>query len=143
MADVNSLVDIAVFGIGGAIVMAALIGLLLVASGSDRGASPLSRVGFGIASVVLLLVLPTLTAVSTLGSGAGFWQAFAAASGAVALVYVVNIALLPVVARRQSAASGGQGAVPRLRLSLPVLAVGLVICLSLGLLGAGVGSLLV
>lgn len=143
MANVNSLVDIAVFGIGGAIVMAALIGLLLVASGSDRGASSRWRVGFGVASVVLLLVLPTLTAVNTLDAGAGFWQAFAAASGAVALVYAVNLALLPLVARRQAAMGGGRGSMPRLRPSLPVLAVGLLVCLSLGLLGAGVGSLLV
>lgn len=142
MSDVDSLVDIAVFGIGGAIVMAALIGLLLVASGPDPGASPRLRVGFGVASVALLLVLPTLTAVNTLGSGVGFWQAFATASGAVALVYAVNIALLPVVTRRQVAVNG-RAAVPQPRPSLPVLAVGLVICLSLGLLGAGIGSLLV
>jgi hypothetical protein len=37
MTSVNSLVNIAVFGIGGAVLVAALIGLLLVLSGSSRG----------------------------------------------------------------------------------------------------------
>ena len=142
MVGVNSLVDVAVFGIGGAIVMAALIGLLLVASGGERGASSRLRVSFGIASVVLLLVLPTLTAVNTLGAGAGFWQAFAAASLVVALICAVNIVMLPVVARKQVAVHG-RVAVPQPRLSLPVAAVALIVCLSLGLLGAGIGFLLV
>ncbi|GAA1443168.1 hypothetical protein [Nocardiopsis tropica] len=142
MTSVNSLVDIAVFGIVGAIMMAALIGLLLVVSGSARGASPQVRVAFGVASVVLLVALPTLTAANTLSSGSGFWVAFATATCVVAVVYAVNVAMLPVVARRRAAATG-ETALASLRPSPPVLAAGLLICLALGLLGAAVAALVV
>ena len=142
MTDVNSLVNIAVFGIGGAIVMAALIGLLLVASGSARGASPRARLAFGCASIVLLVALPSLAATNALATGAGFGAAFVTAACVVAIVYAVNIALLPVVARRQAAVSG-QAALARLRPSLPVLLAGLGICMLMGLLGSVVGLLAV
>lgn len=142
MTNVNSLVNIAVFGIGGAIVMAALIGLLLVASGSARGASPRVRLIFGCASIVLLVSLPSLAATNALATGAAFGTAFVTATCVVAVVYAVNIALFPIVTRRQAAASG-QPTLARLRPSLPVLAAGLGICLLLGLLGSVVGLLLV
>ncbi|WP_083931749.1 hypothetical protein [Nocardiopsis salina] len=127
---------------GGAIVMAALIGLLLVASGSARGASPRARLAFGCASIVLLVALPSLAATNALATGAGFGAAFVTAACVVAIVYAVNIALLPVVARRQAAVSG-QAALARLRPSLPVLLAGLGICMLMGLLGSVVGLLAV
>ncbi|GAB2490853.1 hypothetical protein [Nocardiopsis aegyptia] len=140
MTSVNSLVNIAVFGIVGAIMMAALIGLLLVLSGSARGVTPPVRVAFGVASVVLLVALPSLAAANTLAGGGSFWTAFAVASCVVAVVYAVNVVLLPVIARRQAAATGGD--VPAgLSPSLPVLALGLVFCVVLGLVGAGVAAL--
>ncbi|WP_026122366.1 hypothetical protein [Nocardiopsis halotolerans] len=141
MTCVNSLVNIAVFGIVGAIMMAALLGLLLVLSGSSRGASPRSRTAFGVASVVLLVALPTLTAVATLAGGAGFWAAFATATCVVALMCAVNVVMLPAVARRQSS-GGGQSALSSFRLSLPVLAVLLLVCVVLGLLGSSVAALI-
>ncbi|NYH54088.1 hypothetical protein HNR06_003677 [Nocardiopsis arvandica] len=142
MTSVNSLVDIAVFGIVGAIMMAALIGLLLVLPGGAREAPPGVRVAFGAASVVLLVALPVLAAANTLSAGSGFWTAFAVASCVVAVVYAVNVAMLPLVARRQ-AASGDRSALASLRPSLPVLAVGLLVCLTLGLVGASVAALVV
>lgn len=141
MTNVNSLVNIAVFGIGGAIVMAALIGLLLVASGSARGASPRVRLAFSCASIVLLVSLPSLAATNALATGATFGTAFVTATCVVAIVYAVNIALLPIVARRQAAA-GGRPTLAGLRPSLPVLTVGLGICLLMGLLGSVVGLFL-
>lgn len=140
MTNVNSLVNIAVFGIGGAIIMAALIGLLLIASGRARGASPRVRLAFGCASIVLLVSLPSLAATNALATGAAFGTAFVTATCVVAIVYAVNIALLPVVARRQAAA-GGQPALPGLRPSLSALMTGLGICLLMGLLGSVVGLL--
>jgi len=140
MTNVNSLVNIAVFGIGGAIIMAALIGLLLVASGSARGASPRVRLAFGCASIVLLVSLPSLAATNALVTSATFGTAFVTATCVVAIIYAVNIALLPVVARRQAAVSG-QSALAGLRPSLPVLAAGLGVCLLMGLLGSVVGLL--
>ncbi|QUX28029.1 hypothetical protein KGD83_22580 [Nocardiopsis akebiae] len=142
MASVSSLVNIAVFGVVGAILMAALLGLLLVVSGSSRGASPRSRAAFGIASVVVLVALPTLAAANTLAAGSGFWTGFAAAACVAAVVCAVNVVMLPVVARRQSSGGGGS-AVSALRPSLPLLAAALLICLVLGLVGASVAALVV
>jgi hypothetical protein len=142
MASVNSLVNIAVFGIGGAIVMAALLGLLLVASGSSRGVSPRLRVVFGGFSVGVLVALPVLAAANTLASGSGFWAAFAAAACVAAVVCAVNVVMLPVVARRQAAA-GDRSALASLRPSLPLLAAALLVCLVLGLVGASVAALAV
>ncbi|MCY9782614.1 hypothetical protein KIK06_01760 [Nocardiopsis sp. EMB25] len=142
MTSVNSLVNIAVFGIGGAVITAALIGLLLVVAGSGNATSPKVRTGFGVVSVVLLVLLPTFAAASALSGGAGFWAAFATAACVAAVVCAVNIALLPLAARRQAAASGA-GSLAALRPSLPVVAVALVICVALGLLGAGVAALTV
>ncbi|MEV2275205.1 hypothetical protein AB0I72_06430 [Nocardiopsis sp. NPDC049922] len=142
MTSVNSLVNIAVFGIGGAVITAALIGLLLVVAGSGNGASPRVRTVFGTASVVLLVLLPTLAAANVLAGGAGFWTAFATAVCVAVVVCAVNVALLPLAARRQAAA-GGADALAALRPSLPVVAVSLVICLVVGLLGAGVAALTV
>jgi hypothetical protein len=137
MTSVNSLVNIAVFGIGGAIMVAALIGLLLVVSGSSRGASPRLLTVFGTASVVLLVVLPSLSALNVLSGGGGFWVAFATASVVAAVMYAVNVALLPILARRQAVVSGRPG-LGELRPSASVLLGGLVICLGVGLLVTGV-----
>ncbi|WP_306368562.1 hypothetical protein [Nocardiopsis sp. CC223A] len=137
MATVNSLVDIAVFGIVGAIMMAALVGLLLVASGRAGGISPGVQRGFAAAALGLLVAVPTLAAINVLSSGAGFWRAFAVAACVAAIAAAVNIGLSPLIAKRQ----GGGGAA--LRPSLPVFAVGLVLCLTLGLVTAGLAALFV
>ncbi|MCP3016504.1 hypothetical protein NGM33_24555 [Nocardiopsis dassonvillei] len=142
MASVSSLVNIAVFGVVGAILMAALLGLLLVVSGSSRGASPRSRAAFGIASVVVLVALPTLAAANALAAGSGFWAGFAASACVAAVVSAVNVVMLPMVARRQSS-GGGQSAVSALRPSLPLVAAALLVCLALGLVGASVAALVV
>ena len=137
MTGVNSLVDIAVFGIVGAVMMAALVGLLLVASGRPGGLSPgLQRV-FAAAALALLVAVPMLAAISVLSSGAMFWPAFGVATCVAAIAAAVNIGLSPLIAKRQ----GGVGTV--LRPSLPVLAVGLVLCLALGLLTTGLAALFV
>ncbi|MFY7068504.1 hypothetical protein ACOQFV_21815 [Nocardiopsis changdeensis] len=135
MTSVNSLVDIAVFGIVGAIMMAALVGLLLVASGRAGGVSPGVQRGFAAAALALLVAVPTLAAINVLASGAGFWRAFAVAACVAAIAAAVNIGLSPLVARRQ----GSAGTV--LRPSLPVFAIGLVLCLALGLVTAGLAAL--
>ncbi|CAL9416506.1 hypothetical protein SUDANB121_01781 [Nocardiopsis dassonvillei] len=137
MTSVNSLVDIAVFGIVGAIMMAALVGLLLVASGRPGGIPPWARRAFPAAALALLVALPTLAAISVLSSGEGFWTAFAVATCVAAVAAAVNIGLSPLVARRQ----GGTATV--LRPSLPVFAVGLVLCTALGLVAAGLAALFV
>lgn len=141
MTHVNSLVNIAVFGIAGAIVMAALIGLLLLLPGGSRKKAPRTRAAFGVASVVLLVALPTLAAANALATGVGFWTAFATASCVVAVVCAVNVVALPMVARRRAAA-GERSALASLRPSLPVLAAGLLVCLTLGLVGASAAALL-
>ncbi|MFD6100443.1 hypothetical protein ACFVWN_20295 [Nocardiopsis flavescens] len=133
----NSLVDIAVFGIVGAIMMAALVGLLLVASGRAGGISPGVQRVFAAAALALLVAVPTLAAINVLSSGAGFWTGFAVASCVAAVAAAVNVGLSPLVAGRR----GGNATV--LRPSLPVFAVGLVLCLALGLLTAGLAALFV
>ncbi len=142
MTSVNSLVNIAVFGIGGAIMVAALIGLLLVVSGSARGSSPRLLTAFGAASVLLLVMLPSLAAFNVMSGGGGFWVGFASASVVAAVMYAVNVALLPVLARRQAMVSGRTG-LGDLRPSASVLLGGLVICLGVGLLVTGVTAFVV
>lgn len=142
MTSVNSLVNIAVFGIGGAIMVAALIGLLLVVSGSASGASPRLLTVFGAASVVLLVVLPSLAALNVLSGGGGFWVGFVSASVVAAVMYAVNVALLPLLARRQALVSG-RPALGELRPSASVLLSGLVVCLGVGLLVTGVTAFIV
>ncbi|GAB3748495.1 hypothetical protein GCM10027590_67320 [Nocardiopsis nanhaiensis] len=137
----NSLVNIAVFGIGGAIMMAALVGLLLVVSGSARGASPRLFTVFGAASVVLLVLLPALASLNVMSDGAGFWMGFVSASTVAAVMYAVNVALLPVLARRQALVSGRPG-LSRIKPSAPVLLGGLGVCLALGLIVTGVTAFL-
>lgn len=133
----NSLVDIAVFGIVGAILMAALVGLLLVASGRPGGLSPGLQRAFAGAALALLVAVPLLAAINVLASGATFWRAFGVATCVAAIAAAVNIGLSPLIARRQ----GGAGTA--LRPSLPVFAVGLVLCLALGLVTAGLAALFV
>ncbi|GHC97233.1 hypothetical protein GCM10007079_50570 [Nocardiopsis terrae] len=142
MTSVNSLVNIAVFGIGGAILVAALIGLLLVVSGSAHGSSPRLLTAFGGASVVLLVVLPALAALNVMAGGGGFWAGLVNATVVAALMYAVNVALLPVLARRQAMVSGRPG-LTDLRPSASVLLGGLVVCLGVGLLVTGVTAFVV
>ncbi|MDE3719997.1 hypothetical protein PWG71_01250 [Nocardiopsis sp. N85] len=137
MIHVNSLVDIVVFGIVGAIMMAALVGLLLVVSGRRGGISPGLQKTFAAAALALLVAVPTLGAIDALASGAGFWTAFAVAACVAAVVAGVNITLSPLVAKRQ----GGTAGV--LTPSLPVFAVGLVLCLALGLVATALAALFV
>ncbi|MBR8740670.1 hypothetical protein DSY14_02855 [Nocardiopsis sp. MG754419] len=137
----NSLVNIAVFGIGGAILVAALLGLLLVLSGSSRGASPRMLTAFGVASIVLWVVLPALAALNAMSVGAGFWVAFAGASAVAIVMYAVNAALLPLVVRRQALVSGRSG-LSGIRPTPAVLAGGLVICLAMALFVTGVAAVL-
>ncbi|MBB6121926.1 hypothetical protein [Nocardiopsis algeriensis] len=142
MTGVNFLVNIALFGIVGAVMAAALIGLLLVLSGRSKEAPAGLRVGFAAVSVLLLVAVPALAAAATLSGGGGFWAGFATAACVAAAVLAVNVLMLPMVARRQAAVSGG-GVPAAPRPSLPVLAVGLLLCLLLGLLCAGAAALVV
>jgi hypothetical protein len=136
---VDSLVTIAVFGIAGAAMMAALAGLLLIAAG--RGAGLPVRAAFGAVSAALLLAVPALAAADRLGAdpGTGFGGAFAAAFGAVLVVYVVNAAVVPPAARR---VAGARGATALPRPSAAVLAGGLLLCAVLGAAGAGLATAL-
>lgn len=137
MTIVNSLVNIAVFGIGGAILVAALLGLLLVLSGSSRGIPPRLLTAFGAASIVLWVVLPALTALNEMSAGSGFWVGFAGASVVAVVMYAVNAAMLPMVARRQALVSG-QAGLAGIKPTPSVLVGGLVICLAMALLVTGV-----
>ncbi|WP_017605034.1 hypothetical protein [Nocardiopsis alkaliphila] len=141
MISVNSLVDIAVYGIGGAILVAALLGLLLVLSGSSRGASPRLLTVFGTASIVLWIVLPALAALNVMSAGAGFWVGLAGASTVAVVMYGVNAAMLPLVARRQALMSG-QAKLTGIRPTPSVLLGGLVVCLAMALLVTGVMAFL-
>lgn len=141
MISVNSLVDIAVYGIGGAILVAALLGLLLVLSGSSRGASPRLLTVFGTASIVLWIVLPALAALNVMSAGAGFWVGLAGASTVAVVMYGVNAAMLPMVARRQALMSG-QAKLAGIRPTPSVLLGGLVVCLAMALLVTGVMAFL-
>jgi hypothetical protein len=134
---VDSLVTIAVFGIAGAAMMAALAGLLLIAAG--RGAGIAVRAAFGVASVALLVAVPALAAADRLGSdpGTGFGGAFAAAFGAVLVVYAVNAAVVPPAARR---VAGTRGAAALPRPSAAVLAGGLLLCAVLSAAGTGLAT---
>nr|WP_221308645.1 hypothetical protein [Nocardiopsis mwathae] len=120
--------------------MAALIGLLLVIGGRGKGRGP--QAVFGTVSVVLLIAVPALAAANLLGTvpEAGFGQAFLVAFGVALVIGAVNIALLPVVARRAAAAQGEELA-PGLRLSPALAGGGLLVCAVLGLIGAGIGTL--
>ncbi|GAA3735110.1 hypothetical protein GCM10022205_21020 [Spinactinospora alkalitolerans] len=132
------LVNVAVFGIAGAVMMGALIGLLLVFSERTIGVGV--QILFGAMSAVILVALPAMAAAGTFDAGAGFGQAFLAAFCVVTVVYAANIALLPLVAQR---AAARRGAGPtRLRLSPTTLAGGLVVCAVLGLIGAALGTVL-
>ncbi|GAB3205430.1 hypothetical protein ACQEU5_01665 [Marinactinospora thermotolerans] len=135
----NSLVNVVVFGIVGAVVMAALLGLLLVFAGRAKGTGP--RVLSGAVSVVVLVALPTLAVLAHLRGGAGLGGAFLVALGVVVIVYAANVALLPLVARR-AAADRGDARLLRLRPSPAMLAGGLVVCALLALVGTGLGALL-
>ncbi|MBX9388194.1 hypothetical protein ACFPZ0_14195 [Streptomonospora nanhaiensis] len=141
----DSLVNIAVFGVVGAVMMAALVGLLLVVR--RRGTAPVASALLGAACVALLLAVPALAAAGLWGArpGAGIGQAFLVASAAVVVVYAAGVALLPLVAR-QAAAARGQAA-PRLaglglRLSARVALGGLAVCAALGAAGTGIAAAL-
>ncbi|MFC4866241.1 MULTISPECIES: hypothetical protein [Streptomonospora] len=136
----SSLVDIAVFGIAGAVMLAALVGLLLVAG---RSAAAPAKGALGAVCAALLLAVPALAAARTLGGdpAAGAGQAFLVASAAVVVVYAAGMALLPLVARQ--AAAGLGVAEPRgLRLTPAVAGGGLLVCAALGAAGTGIALLL-
>ncbi|RCV52640.1 hypothetical protein [Marinitenerispora sediminis] len=135
----DALVNIAVFGIAGAVMMAALLGLLLVFAGHER--ARWARVLFGTLSVVVLVALPALAAADLLSTGAapGFGRAFLTAFAVIVIIYAANVALLPLVTRR-AAGPDRPAALPRL--SAATLVGGLVVCALLGVVDAGIGSLL-
>ncbi|MFC4561625.1 hypothetical protein ACFO4E_07135 [Nocardiopsis mangrovi] len=132
----NSLVNIVAFGIAGAVMMAALIGLLLIASGRNAG-RPV-RILFGAVAVVLLLMVPSIAALNLLAAdpSAGFGRALLVAFCVVAIVYATNVALIPLALRRAAAARGLDRPAP-LRLTPATLLGGLIICAALGALDAG------
>ncbi|ASU83230.1 hypothetical protein CDO52_10995 [Nocardiopsis gilva YIM 90087] len=136
----NSLVNIAVFGIVGAVIMAALIGLLLVLGGRGQGRGP--QTVFGAISLVVLIAVPALAAVNlrSTAPGTGFGPVFLVAFGVALVICAVNIAFLPLVARR-AAAGRGEELAAGTRLSPALLGGGLLVCAVLGLVGAGVGIL--
>ncbi|MFC3998823.1 hypothetical protein ACFOVU_23055 [Nocardiopsis sediminis] len=136
----NSLVNIVMFGIVGAVMMAALIGLLLVASGRNAGRTV--RVLFGGVSVVLLLMVPSIAALNLLAAepSAGFGRAFLVAFCVVAIVYAANVALIPLALRRAAAMRGLGRPAPR-RLSPATLLGGLIMCAVLGAVDAGLALL--
>ncbi|MFE1079587.1 hypothetical protein ACFW31_13770 [Nocardiopsis alba] len=141
MTSVNSLVNIAVFGIGGAVLVAALIGLLLVLSGSSRGLPPRVLTGFGVVSIVLWVVLPALAALNAMSAGFGFWLGFGTASVVAMVMYAVNAAMLPMVARRQALVSG-RSSLAGIKPTPSVLSGGLFVCLAMSLLVTGVMAFL-
>lgn len=127
----NTLVDVVMFGIVGAVMVAALMGLLAVAAARSAG-TPLKAACTVLAGVVLLAA-PALAARST---GAGFGPAFLVALGVVLIVYAANVALVPVITRR--AAAGHTSAVPRP--TVPMLAAGVLVCAAVALLATGLGT---
>ena len=56
----NSLVDIVLFGVIGAVMLAALLGLMLLTTGRSQGQG--LRAVFGVASTILLIAVPALAA---------------------------------------------------------------------------------
>ncbi len=137
----NILVNILVFGIIGALMMAALLGLLLVRTGgtANRGLP----VAFGAMAVVVVLAVPALAASRTMATdpGAGLGWAFLVAFAVVTISYLANVALLPMV-RRRMAAVHGAGRAARLAPSGAALAGGLLLCAALGLISAGIAVML-
>ncbi|QBI53720.1 hypothetical protein [Streptomonospora litoralis] len=136
----NSLVDIAVFGMAGAVTLAALVGLLLVVAGRS---AVLPKSALGAVCAALLLAVPALAAGRTLGgdAGAGAGQAFLVASATMAVVYAAGAALLPLVVRR--AAAGRGVAVPRgLRPTPAAAGWGVLVCAAFGAAGTGIALLL-
>ncbi|MBB4930738.1 hypothetical protein F4561_001558 [Lipingzhangella halophila] len=136
----NSLVNIFVFGTVGALMMAAVLGLLLIRTG--RPARRGMPVAFSAMVVVVLLAVPALAASTVLaaGTGAGFGEAYLVAFGVVTLTYLANVALLPLVARRVAAEHGTERAA-QLRPSPATLVGGLLICSVFGLVSTGIAVL--
>ncbi|GAA1986984.1 hypothetical protein GCM10009799_10680 [Nocardiopsis rhodophaea] len=134
----NWLVNIAVFGIVGAVIMAALIGLLLVLGSRTGGRGP--QAVFGAVSLVVLIAVPALAAVNLLNTApdTGFGLMFLVAFGVALVICAVNIAFLPLVARRAAAGRGEELAAGP-RLSPALLGGGVLVCAVLGLVSAGVG----
>ncbi|MDA2807918.1 hypothetical protein [Nocardiopsis suaedae] len=122
----NSLVNIVLFGIVGAVMMAALLGLLLVAG--DRAPRKGVRVAFGAVSVAVLLGVPASAALGELAAGAGYGTAFISALAVEIIIYAANIALLPTVMRR-----AGRSTADRPRPSAAVLFGGLAVSAVLAL----------
>ncbi|KIH96895.1 hypothetical protein LP52_22370 [Streptomonospora alba] len=131
----NSLVDIVVFGIAGAVVLAAVVGLLLVAGRS------LPKGALGAVCVALLLAVPAMAASRTLSGGVGAGGAFLVASAAVVIVYAAGVALLPIVTR-QAAAGRGVAVPSGLRITPATAGGGLLVCAVLGAAGTGIALLI-
>ncbi|GAB3499795.1 hypothetical protein [Nocardiopsis coralliicola] len=130
----NWLVNIVLFGLVGAVMMAALLGIALVLLGRAPGKA--ARVGLGAATVALMLGVPGLAAADALSSG-GFPTALASAFAVAVIVYAVNVALFPAVLRR-----AGRAAPPRAALSPGLLAGGVLVCAVLALAAAGIAAAL-
>ncbi|GAA4889847.1 hypothetical protein [Streptomonospora salina] len=130
----DSLVDIVVFGFAGAVVLAALVGLLLVAGRS------LPTGALGAVCAALLLAVPAMAAGRTLSAGVGAGQAFLVASASVVVVYAAGVALLPIVAR-QAAAGRGTAVPSGLRFTPATAGGGLLVCAALGAAGTGIALL--
>ncbi|TQN32120.1 hypothetical protein FHX37_2048 [Haloactinospora alba] len=123
----SALINIAVFGVVGAVMMAALIGLLLATTARRSGAWVASV--FSTVSVVLLIAVPALAVVNVRATvtGTGLGQAWLVAFAVVAIVYAANLFLLPLVRRRFAAVRDDRGA-RELRVSWSMLAGGVVLC---------------
>jgi len=135
---VNSLVDIVLFGVIGAVMLAALLGLMLLTTGRSQGQG--LRAVFGVASTILLIAVPALAAAQALGSGQGFPQALATAFGVEVIIFAANLALMPAVVRRAAAAQGVTGPLPSPLSPIPLIG-GLVSCALLALVGTGIAAI--
>ncbi|GAA3735697.1 hypothetical protein [Salinactinospora qingdaonensis] len=124
------LISVAVFGIASAVLTAAGVGLLLVFA--DRAGNLVVQGLVGALSLFVLVALPSMAAATTLSRGSGFAAAVLAACCVVVIGYVVGMALLPAVARRAAIAAP--------RLSAASVAGGVVVCVVLGVIGAGLGA---
>ncbi|MFC7330682.1 hypothetical protein [Marinactinospora rubrisoli] len=132
----DALVNIAVFGIAGAVMTAALMGLLMVSRISDR-----SKGARGLVVAVMLavfVVLPVL-AVAALPGSPGFGGAFLTAFGVIAVGYVVNLAMTPLLLR---VSPGSVRRVAGTWTFAGLAAAALAVCAVLALLTAGAGMIL-
>lgn len=133
---VSILLAIAVFGVVGAVLSTALLGLVVIVTRRSDGAA--SRVGLGATALAMLVVVPTLAALSVLQGrdGAGFGVAFGTAFGVVAVMAVVNVVVVPLLTRRVAATGDGR-LLDHVRRSPAVMVGGGLTCALMGLVTAG------